>query len=125
MFTLLISLFLLRLLQGIDTSYQLELLPQNNPNTVKSKFPSLYSVLDHCVTSFGKRTLRARILEPMCDIPSITAIHDCIAELNQQESLEFGPMLRNVLHNFNNVERLHKLALVVPQEDNIKGKCAL
>lgn len=107
--------------QGIDTSYQLELLPQNNPNTVKSKFPSLYSVLDHCVTSFGKRTLRARILEPMCDIPSITAIHDCIAELNQQESAEFGPMLRNVLRNFNNIERLHKLTLVVPQDDNIKA----
>lgn len=78
-------------------------------------------MLDHCVTSFGKRTLRARILEPMCDIPSITAIHDCIAELNQQESAEFGPMLQNVLRNFNNVERLHKLALVVPQDDNIKA----
>lgn len=88
---------------------------------MKSKFPSLYSVLDHCVTSFGKRTLRARILEPMCDIPSITATHDCIAELNQQESAEFGPVLRNVLRNFNNVERLYKLAMVVPQDDNIKA----
>lgn len=78
-------------------------------------------MLDHCVTSFGKRTLRARILEPMCDIPSITAIHDCIAELNQQESVEFGPMLRQVLRNFNNVERLHKLALIVPQDDNIRA----
>lgn len=107
--------------QGIDTSYQLELLPQNNPNTVKSKYPSLYSVLDHCVTSFGKRTLRARILEPMCDIPSISAIQDCIAELNQQESTEFGPMLQNVLRHFNNVERLHKLTLVVPQDDNIRA----
>lgn len=105
----------------IDTSYKLELLPQSNPNSVKSNFPSLFDVLDHCVTSLGKRTLRARILEPMCDIPSITSIHDCIAELNQPEFTELSPILRNVLHNFNNVERLHKLALIVPQDDNIRA----
>lgn len=105
----------------IDTSYQLELLPQNNPNTVKSTYPSLFDVLDHCVTSFGKRTLRARILEPMCDIDGINGIHDCIAELNQQEFMEFDSMLTDVLRNFNHVERLHKLALVVLQDNNIKA----
>lgn len=97
------------------------MLAQSNPNTVKSNFPSLYDVLDYCVTSLGKRTLRARILEPMCDISRITEIHDCIAEINQQEYIELGPCLRSILQNFNNVERLQKLALVVPQEDNIRA----
>lgn len=88
---------------------------------MKSNFPSLFDALDHCVTSFGKRTLRARILEPMCDIPSITEIQDCIAELNQAEHFELCPILVNVLRNFNNIERLHKLVLVVPQEDNVRA----
>lgn len=96
-------------------------MPQTNPNTVKSNFPSLYDVLDQCVTSIGKRTLRARILEPMCDIPSITCIHDCIAELNQPDFIELCPILTNVLRNFNNVERLHKLTLIVPQDDNLRA----
>lgn len=88
---------------------------------VKSGFPSLYAVLDHCVTSLGKRTLRARILEPMCDIPSIKDIQDCIIELNQAENIELSPSITHVLGNFNNIERLHKLVLVVPQDDNIRA----
>lgn len=105
----------------INTSYRLELLAQSSPNTVKCNFPSLFNTLDHCVTSFGKRTLRARILEPMCDIPSIKETQNCIAELNQAEHLELSPILVNVLRNFNNIERLHKLVLVVPQEDNVRA----
>lgn len=99
----------------------MELLAKSNPNTVKSHFPSLFDVLNYCVTSIGKRTLRARILEPMCDIPSIRHIHDCIFELNQPEYGELSGLLMMVLRNFNNVERLHKLALVVPQDDSIRA----
>lgn len=108
-------------LADIDTSYKLELLAQGNPNMVKSGFPSLYGMLDSCVTSLGKRTLRARILEPMCDISSIKEIQDCIIELNQAENIELSPSLTHVLSNFNNIERLHKLVLVVPQDDNIRA----
>lgn len=114
-------LFDIFVFSDIETSYKLELLAQSNPNTVKSSFPSLYDVLDYCVTSLGKRTLRAQILEPMCDISRITEIHHCIAELNQQEYIELVPCLKNILQNFNNVERLQKLALVVPQDDNIRA----
>lgn len=57
----------------------------------------------------------------MCDISRITEIHDCIAEINQQEYIELGPCLKSILQNFNNVERLQKLALIVPQEDNIRA----
>ncbi|XP_031634258.1 mutS protein homolog 4-like [Contarinia nasturtii] len=105
----------------IDTSYKLELMSQNNPNTVKSNFPSLYKILDHCKTSLGQRTLRARILEPMCDITSINDIHDCIAELNQPEYQQLKEDLISVLGQFNNVDRLYKLALVVPQDNNLRA----
>lgn len=99
----------------------MELLSQVNPSTVKGKYPSLYDVMNHCVTSLGKRTLRARILEPMCDIPSINEVHDCIAELRQDDYIELAAVLSNVLRNFNNVERLHKLVLVIPSDDNLRA----
>lgn len=77
--------------------------------------------MNHCVTSLGKRTMRARILEPMCDIPSINEVHDCIEELRQDDYIRsVTPLLSNVLRNFNNVERLHKLALVVPRDDDLR-----
>lgn len=88
---------------------------------VKSSFPSLFDVLNHCVTSLGKRTLRARILEPMCDITSISNIQDCIAELNRPECIDLGSSLVQILRCFNNVECLHKLVLIVPQDDNIRA----
>lgn len=71
------------------------------------------------MTSFGKRTLRAKILEPTCDIPSIQKIHECIEELKGTGHIQLIPMLKTILKKFNGVERLHKLALVVPQGDNI------
>lgn len=104
----------------IDTAYKLELLSQVDASTVKGKYPSLYDVMNHCVTSLGKRTLRARILEPMCDISSINELHDCIEELGQDDYIELSSALSNILRNFNNVERLHKLALVVPRDDNLR-----
>lgn len=105
----------------IDTTYKLELLTQKCPNTARAHFPSLYTVLDCCVTSLGKRTLRAKILEPMCDIPSIKEVQDCIQELNADEHLELAPNLVTSLRNFNNIERLHKLALIVSKEDNVRA----
>lgn len=97
------------------------MLTQKSPNTAKTNFPSLYNLLDYCVTSLGKRTLRARILEPMCDIPSIKEIQNCICELNQNEHIELVPHLISTLRSFNNVERLHKLALCTPKDDNVRA----
>lgn len=82
---------------------------------------SLYDILDHCVTSIGKRTLRAKILEPSCDVPHIKLHQQCIAELNARKHCELKSLLTGILKQFNYVERLHKLALVVPQDDNIRA----
>lgn len=105
----------------IDTTYKLELLTQKFANTARAHFPSLYDVLDCCVTSLGKRTLRSKILEPMCDIPSIKEVQQCIRELNDDEYVELAPNLVASLRNFNNIERLHKLAIIVPKEDNVRA----
>lgn len=56
----------------------------------------------------------------MCDIPSIRQIHDCIDELKQPGFIDMMAHLTEVLRSFNNVERLHKLALVVPQDNSIR-----
>lgn len=82
---------------------------------------SLYDILDQCVTSIGKRTLRAKILEPSCDVPYIKLHQQCIAELNAKKHAELKSLLAGILKQFNYVERLHKLALVVPQDDNIRA----
>lgn len=82
---------------------------------------SLYDVLDRCVTSIGKRTLRAKILEPSCDVPYIKMHQQCIAELNAKQHVELKGVLAGILKQFNYVERLHKLTLVVPQDDNIRA----
>lgn len=97
----------------------MELLTETNK--LKNNHSSLYDLLDHCVTSIGKRTIRAKILEPTCDVSNILNIHQCIQELNSSEHIHLVPVLTAVLKNFNHVERLHKLALVVPQDDNIRA----
>lgn len=88
---------------------------------MKTTHSSLYDILDQCVTSIGKRTLRAKILEPSCDVPHIQLHQRCITELNSDEHTELKSLLAGILRQFNYVERLHKLALVVPQDDNIRA----
>lgn len=105
----------------VETTYTLELLSGSSRNRMKNIHSSLYDILDQCVTSIGKRTLRAKILEPSCDVPHIKLHQQCIAELNAKKYIELKSLLAGLLKQFNYVERLHKLALVVPQDDNIRA----
>lgn len=63
----------------VETSHRLELLYPLCEN--REKRSCLYGVLNNCVTAIGKRNLRAKILQPTCDIPTIEAINQCITEL--------------------------------------------
>lgn len=105
----------------VETTYTLELLNGSSRNRMKSIHLSLYDILDQCVTSIGKRTLRAKILEPSCDVPDIKMHQQCIAELNSRKYIDLKSLLAGILKQFNYVERLHKLTLVVPQDDNIRA----
>lgn len=97
---------------------RLELLKVDNIH--RNVHSSLFDILNYCVTAIGKRTLRARILEPLCDISLIKDYHECIDELNRIENVQVKPILLGLLKNFNHVDRLHKLAFVIPQDDNIR-----
>lgn len=57
----------------------------------------------------------------MCDVPSIKEIQDCIRELNDNDRVELAPNLIASLRNFNNIERLYKLTMFVPKEDNVRA----
>lgn len=114
-------LILLFINLDVETSHQLELLPRFGEFIGNNTSSSLFNVLNHCVTSLGKRTLRARILEPMCDITNIKEIQNCIFELNQPEFVDRTSGLIQILQCFNYIERLNRLAMVVPQDDNIRA----
>lgn len=64
--------------------------------------------------------LRARILEPFCDVSSIRNNHECIRELNRIENVQMKAIISSLLKHFFHVDRLHKLALAVPHNDNLK-----
>lgn len=101
----------------VETSHRLELLYQLCPS--KDKKSNLFGVLDNCSTPMGRRSLRAKILEPTCDIPTITTIHECIKELLEKPDMLLT--MKTVLTRFEKVERLMKLSVVVTQENDIKA----
>lgn len=46
-----------------------------------TRYSSLFGVLNHCLTTIGKRTLRSSILQPPCAGPDIEARLNCVEEL--------------------------------------------
>lgn len=82
---------------------------------------ALFDYLNQCVTFIGKRTLRGHILEPLCDLKSILQRHECIEELNVHRNVQLKILLRDLLRRFNHIDRLYKLALIAPQDDNIRA----
>lgn len=109
------------MLIDVDTTQKLELLGPAVSSSTKGNHASLYDFLNNCVTRIGKRSLRAKILEPSCDTADIHSIHECIAELNRCEFFELNVQLSNVLKNFYSVDRLHKLAIVLFRDDSIRA----
>lgn len=91
----------------IQTAHRLELLyPLCNTRTRQS---SLLSTLDYCVTNVGKRTLRAKILEPSCNADHLEQIHDSIDQL--KHAIDVLVALESSLMRFSKVDRLLKLSL--------------
>lgn len=106
------------ILIDINTSIRLELLYSlsNESNAIK-KF-SLFSMINHCVTSIGKRHLRAQILEPSCNIDFIRTRQEQVKVL-----LENGEILAELSEKlllFRNVHQLLKVSYVRPPGNNEK-----
>lgn len=109
----------------IDTSNKLELLAPAIKSSTKGNHASLYDLLDHCVTAIGKRSLRARILEPSCDLANILELQESISELKSTEFIELNIPLTVILKNFYSVDRLSKLSMVVIRDDDLRSAEAL
>lgn len=109
------------MLIDVDTTQKLELLGPAVASSTKGNRASLYDLLNNCVTRIGKRSLRAKILEPSCDTADIQSIHECIAELNRSEFFELNVQLSVILKNFYSVDRLHKLAIILFRDDSMRA----
>lgn len=94
-----------RMMIDLDTAHHLELL---YPLCVTAEKRScLFGILDHCITVIGKRNLRAKILEPNCDVNYLHKIHESIRELagNVEQMAE----LEEYLKPFAMVDKLVKI----------------
>ncbi|XP_059612168.1 mutS protein homolog 4-like [Phlebotomus argentipes] len=101
----------------VETSKRLELVASLMPR--KSKNSCLYQLLDKCVTNIGKRSLRARILAPFCDVKHIQEYQETVQELIENQPLL--ETLRQVLKKFKSVDKMQKLCVVVSQTDAIRA----
>lgn len=102
----------------VESAHRLELLYALYPTGQKRT--SLYGVLNACVTHIGQRAMRARILQPTCDVARITEMHGCVEEFRGKEPLLLE--LRRLLGRFVTVDRLIRIAYRLPQvrEDNFR-----
>lgn len=90
----------------VDTARRLELVEPAFISNRRSKF-SLMALLDTCVTKFGKKALRASILEPSCDPSAIVEKQVCVAELLGPNGIRNNA--RMALDSFKDVHKLMKL----------------
>ncbi|KAJ6645464.1 MutS protein like 4 [Pseudolycoriella hygida] len=92
----------------LDTSHHLELLYPTCKT--KEQRACLFGVLNSCVTSIGRRNLRALILQPSCDLKQITKTQECIKELFANQTLFLS--LESTVAKFHSVDKLMKFAVM-------------
>jgi len=100
---------------------QLDLIPQKeNKFRKKSEIDSLLSVLDHCRTHLGRRSLENLLKNPMLKVEEINKYYDMIAEMN---ILVDNDPLYNVLDrqlkelpDIGRLQRKLELKLINPKE---------
>ncbi|OON14722.1 MutS domain V protein [Opisthorchis viverrini] len=77
---------------------------------------SLYAAINFTCTVGGSRLLRANILEPPCDLPTILQRQDAITELAKSPELLVG--VQNVLRQFPNIDGLLSLCVQICSSPN-------
>jgi DNA mismatch repair protein MutS len=85
---------------------------------------TLFSVMDYCMTPFGRRRLRRELIEPSLHRTQIEERLDGVEELKNREFLR--EELRNVLGSIQDVERITaRLACqrILPREMVVLGEC--
>ncbi|XP_077981944.1 mutS protein homolog 4-like [Glandiceps talaboti] len=97
------------------TASNLELI--RNAGDVKSEH-TLYGVMNYTKTPVGARMLRSNILQPPCDLETITLRQDCVTELTENEEMFYN--LQSVLSRFLDVDHLLSLCVQIPKHETIK-----
>ncbi|CAG0890009.1 unnamed protein product [Darwinula stevensoni] len=112
----------------VGTGTQLELLRSTSDPAGSG---SLLGVLGHTKTAGGARLLRANILQPPCDLPTIRDRLNVVQELSENPDLLFGLQARlmgvyllsweqSVLSRFIvDVDHLHSLCIQIPKQDTV------
>lgn len=95
----------------VESAHRLELLFPLYPSAERRT--CLLGVLDQCCTAIGRRHLRARILQPHCDLATITSVHECIFEL--KENPDLLEALNDILLEFHSVDQLNRIAYITRQ----------
>lgn len=106
------------MLIDVESAHRLELLYPLYPS--QEKRTCLYGVLNSCTTRIGQRNLRAKVLQPSCDMSLIRTMHECVAELTDKDRQIAD--LQQLLGPFLSVDRLARIAYVVPpnKDDNYR-----
>ncbi|TGZ64762.1 hypothetical protein CRM22_006218 [Opisthorchis felineus] len=92
----------------LKSAFRLELVDFTGDPKVSS---SLYAAINFTCTLGGSRLLRANILEPPCDLPTILQRQDAITELANSPELLVG--VQNVLRQFPNIDGLLSLCVQI------------
>jgi DNA mismatch repair protein MutS len=71
----------------------------------ESKFQSLYSVINNCCTSMGKRILKNRLCTPFTDIDLITNYYNLTEKILNSEKLD---IIRTHLKSVNDLDKLFR-----------------
>ncbi|XP_062559782.1 mutS protein homolog 4-like [Armigeres subalbatus] len=72
---------------------------------------SLYRLMNHCITSVGKRHLRANLLEPSCSLEVLETRLTCVDELLTKNDLLCG--IQRILRDLVDIGGLMRLAMDV------------
>lgn len=106
------------MLIDVESAHRLELLYPLHPS--QERRTCLYGVLNTCTTRIGQRNLRAKVLQPSCDMTLIRTMHECVTELTDKERQIAD--LQQLLVPFLSVDRLARIAYVVPpnRDDNYR-----
>ncbi|KAK3083385.1 hypothetical protein FSP39_021201 [Pinctada imbricata] len=79
---------------------------------------TLYGIINYTKTSGGARLLRANILQPPCDIETITMRQDVVAELTEKEDVFYN--MQAILGRFLDIDHLLSQCIQIPKQETMK-----
>lgn len=97
------------------TAVNLELL--QNIRDPKSEH-TLYGVLNYTKTIGGARLLRANILQPPCDLGTITMRQEVVSELTEKEDLFDN--IQTVIARFLDIDHVLSMCVQIPKQETLK-----